>query len=384
MAVTKLARKNKDGKKVTFYLADIYVRGIKVATRTFDTRGQAEVWHDETKNGWAEGQGKAKIQENKLTFGGCIEEYQKDSEGLLRQRLASQQSMAARMDHFLKSPLVTVPMVDFTAGTIDAWLDWILEQPTAKNPGRKSFRIELKYLSTILNWYRNERDPSFVVPIVRKHQRRARFKHVAPRRKDYFIREEDILPWLSWLEEHRSDLVYHRLAKFMVLTGTRLGEACGICWDQVNLERREVYISRSMCWDHWTRRPYLVDTVKSDDSHRLLHLPDALTSMLKVMKLETGGQGAVFQSKKGQYLKDQSVRSAFNAGFKALGLPWTATHICRHTWGTLGLKANNDNISKVQVSLGHSDRRVSEIYAKAQAQADRSTAENTAKLMGFE
>ncbi len=50
---------------------------------------------------------------------------------------------------------------------------------------------------------------------------------------------------------------------------------------------------------------------------------------------------------------------------------------------TLGLKANDDNISKVQVNMGHSDRRVSEIYAKAQAQADRSTTENTARLMGF-
>jgi integrase len=385
MAVTKLVRKNRDGKKTTFYLADIYVRGVKVATKTFETRGHAEAWHDDTKAGWSDGRSKAKLQmKREQTFGDALEAYQSDAEGLLKQRLASQQSMMARMDHFAKSPLVTVVMSDFTAASVDAWLDWLLEQPTAKNPGRKSFRIELKYLSTILNWYRNEQDPSFVVPIVRKHLRRAKFKHVAPRRKDYFIREDDILPWTDWLKHHRKDQAYFRLAKFMVLTGTRLGEACGICWDQVNLERRESYISRSLCWDHWTKKPYLVDTVKSDDSHRLVHLPDALIPMLKAMKLESGGQGPLFRNKKGELLKDQSVRSAFNAGFKALGLPWTATHICRHTWGTLGLKANNDNISKIQVGLGHSDRRVSEIYAKAQAQADRSTVENTAKLTGFE
>ncbi len=386
MAITKLARKNKHGKKVTYYLADIYVRGVKVASKSFETRSHAEAWHDDARNSWSEGRNKSKLQQTKaFTFGDALDAYQKDSEGLLKQRLASQQSMMARMEHFLESPLLTVPMSDFTAGSIDAWFDWILDQPTAKNPGRKSFRIELKYLSTILNWYRNECDPSFVIPIVKKHHRRAKFKHVTPRRKDYFIREADIMPWTEWLKSHRKDQSYHRLAKFMVLTGMRLGEACGMCWDQIDLERREAYISRSMSWDHWTKKPYLLDTVKSDDSHRLIHLSDALIPMLKVMKLDASdGQGCVFKNKKGEFLKDTSVRSAFNAGFKALGLPWTATHICRHTWGTLGLKANNDNISKVQVGLGHADRRVSEIYAKAQAQADRSTVENTAKLMGFE
>jgi hypothetical protein len=37
--------------------------------------------------------------------------------------------MMARMDHFAKSPLVTVLMSDFTEASVDAWLDWRLEQP---------------------------------------------------------------------------------------------------------------------------------------------------------------------------------------------------------------------------------------------------------------
>ncbi len=92
----------------------------------------------------------------------------------------------------------------------------------------------------------------------------------------------------------------------------------------------------------------------------------------------------LFRNRREEMLRDNSVRGAFNAAFIALGLPWRGTHICRHTWGTLRLKANDDNISKIQVNMGHSDRRVLEIYAKAQAQADRSTTENTARLMGFQ
>ena len=104
--------------------------------------------------------------------------------------------------------------------------------------------------------------------------------------------------------------------------------------------------------------------------------------ILKEISLQ-GKDGVVFKNLEGEMVRDNAVRSAFNAGFKALGLPWKATHICRHTWGTLGLKANGDNISKVQMNMGHSDRRVSEIYAKAHAQADSSTIIKTAELMGF-
>lgn len=42
----------------------------------------------------------------------------------------------------------------------------------------------------------------------------------------------------------------------------------------------------------------------------------------------------VFANAKGHPLRYNAIVSAYNAGFKALDLPWTTTHICRHTQGT--------------------------------------------------
>ena len=214
------------------------------------------------------GEDKSFFKKKDYTFSDCIEEYLKDFEGFQKLRESSKQSMGARMKHFTKSPLMRFQMKDISATHIDRWFDWILKQPTVLNKGRRSFKIELKYLATILNWYRNEKDPNFVVPIVRKHRRRAVYKTVAPRRRDYFIRPEDIHTWIDWLKVHRSNPLYHRLAMFMILTGTRLGEACGLCWDQVDLEKEQIYICRTLSWNQSSRKPYLVDNVKSEQAFR--------------------------------------------------------------------------------------------------------------------
>ena len=57
-------------------------------------------------------------------------------------------------------------------------------------------------------------------------------------------------------------------------------------------------------------------------------------------------------NRKGELLKDNSIRSNFNAGFKAVGLDWSGTHIARHTFATLALMSEG-KIASVQAALGH-------------------------------
>ncbi len=47
-------------------------------------------------------------------------------------------------------------------------------------------------MAAILYWYRNYRDPGFVVPIVRRHRERASYQPPNVRRPDYFMRPEQI------------------------------------------------------------------------------------------------------------------------------------------------------------------------------------------------
>ena len=74
------------------------------------------------------------------------------------------------------------------------------------------------------------------------------------------------------------------------------------------------------------------------------------------MKEKNGDEGLLFTDKQGEALKYNAIQSAFNAGFRALKLPWRSTHICRHTFATVALMETK-NLSAVQASLGHTQNR---------------------------
>lgn len=373
MSVTKRIR-TKNGKKVVFYHAEVYVRGVRLKDRTFDTQAAAYAWHDEEKEKLLNGS--PTVGEQEMTFADCLKQYREWAETRLRR--SSLQNYECRLPYFTESFLMKLRMKEVNSQNVDLWIKWLLKHPSAKNPGRKSFLKELKGLSVVLHWYRNYVDANYVIPITRRHREMVQYKPVTARRPDYFARPEEIRAWIGWLQNHRNP-VYAELATFMVLTGCRVGEATGLMWDAVDLNLKVARISRTVSWDHWTRKPVLQETTKTEESTRLVVLPETLVRLLKEMKLRTGGTGLVFRGRDGDLLKYNAIQSAFNAGFAALNLPWRSTHICRHTYATMALFATRD-LTSVQASLGHRSREVTEKYAKAVALLNSGTAEKTAAL----
>lgn len=374
MSVTKCVR-NKNGKRTVFYRAQIYVSGVRVADQVFDTQSAAHRWHDEEKKKRELG-----IEEESrpdMTFDECLKKYLEDR--FSRLDYVFQQSRFVKLPYLRNCPLSTVKMVNLKAKAIDLWIAWLLKHPTAKNPKRTTFVYDLKFLASILNWYRNYVDADFVVPITKRHREMARFKKVKPRRPDYFARPEEVRAWIQWLQGHRNP-VYYRLASFMMLTGARVGEAAGLHWEEVDLTNRVARIVRIVAWNQQNKHPRLEERTKTDGSVRLLVLPEVLVKILEEMKKESGGKGLVFRNQKGEILKYNAIQSAFNAGFKHLGLPWRSTHICRHTYATLALLATRD-LASVQASLGHKTQAMTEKYAKNVALLESGTAEKTAALL---
>ena len=104
-------------------------------------------------------------------------------------------------------------------------------------------------------------------------------------------------------------------------------------------------------------------------------IPEKLKNILGEMKKEVRND-LVFTDSKGELLKYNAIQSAFNAGFVALKLPWRSTHICRHTYATIALMATK-NISAVQASLGHTEIRMTQKYAKAVALLNHEVGEKT-------
>ena len=378
MAIIKRYHR-KNGKKKVFYQAQVYVRGMRLTYKSFNTKAGAVIWHEQQKKKLRKDpSGLFETDKSEMLFSDCFRKYIEEAFPLLKK--STQETYETRFKYFTKSPLSNIKMEEFKAQVVYNWIGWLKKQKTAKNKGRKSFFKEVELLRTILHWHRNFVDEDFNVPVTKKHRQLCYYKAVPPRRPDYFAKPEELRAFVQWLREHRQNPVYWRLALFMILTGARVGEACGLCWDSVDLERGQARVIRRMAWEQRTKRPYLEETTKTLASVRVLLLSDELVEVLKVMREENQDSlGLLFTDRKGEALKYNAVQSSFNAGFMALGLPWRSTHILRHSYATVALMATN-SLSAVQATLGHTSSRMTERYAKVIALLDRNVVEKTTKV----
>ena len=320
------------------------------------------------------------IENNKLkkvTFKDCVNIYIKDHLPKLRH---SSQRNILKVCHryFLKGPLIKIPMDRLQSSHIDRWLQWAMNH-RSRAQNRISFKIETLRLANIFNWWKNYIDPDFKSPVLKRHRQKG-FEKTAvykKRRVDYFMRPQDVKNWLNELQGINNP-VYYRLGQFMVLTGARVSEACGLKWSEVNFEERCAYVVRTVDWDS-KGKTRLLDITKTESSRRILLLPEKLVRLLKVLREENLHGSLVFSSSKDKPLKYSTIRWAFNRSFKICGLPWRGTHICRHTYATMALIATH-SLPAVGASLGHKDLSMTQRYAKSVALLSSNMAEKTAQL----
>ena len=382
MSITK--RKKKNNK--VFYYAEIYVRGVRLASKVFDNRAIAHSWHDRVKEKLLVDPKALRAESKKRTLLEVIKLYKKEKFPFLA--FSSKQSILGRYMYLTDSPMARVRMSELNSSHIDLWLEWLKDHPKVDHKKRKSFIEELKVLGHILHWYHHYKDSSFIVPIVRRHRSMCFYKETVSRRPDYYMKPEEVRLWIDWMKSNRRmDKVFWRLASFMVLTGVRVGEACGLKWDAIDLEKGLVNIFRVVGWDRISKRPFFVERAKTKESLRTLLLPKELIQLLKEIKLEQvklekPEEEFVFLNRNGKTPIYPSIRYAFTRGFKVLGLAWRGTHICRHTFATMALYATRD-LPSVQAHLGHTTPQMTERYAKLAKMISADTAEKTAKVFNL-
>ena len=330
----------------------------------FGQRGKSQFILDKTTN-------------DQMQLKECVNQFWEDAK--VRMMKSTLQNYKSKLHYLYRSPLATMRMSAINGKTIIDWIKWLKKHSTAKTRIRKTFIAEIKLLSAVLNWYKNFVNEDFNVPITKKHKQMCFYKHRSPRRPDYFMKPDDARKWVEWLKEYKKNPVYWRLATFLLLTGARVGEACGLKWSAVDLEEGFARIVRRVCWDKQTKRPFIEEVTKTSQSARLLNLPERLQRILFEIKKETVSD-LVFTDAKGELLKYNIIQTSFNAGFKALNLPWRSTHICRHTYATIALMATN-NLSAVQASLGHSEQKTTQVYAKTVALLNSKTGEKTSSAI---
>ena len=172
----------------------------------------------------------------------------------------------------------------------------------------------------------------------------------------------------------------------LALTGLRRGEAIGLRWSDIDLDRRQLHVEQQLSTIARVTRP---GPPKSVHGRRTLpisaRLHEALVCHAGVQRLERWAAGAdwvdtglVFTTAGGYALNPGGVSRHFDRLVAATDLAPIRLHDLRHTSASLGL-ASGESLLEVSRRLGHSSITITaDIYshispATAQHSAERLT-----------
>ena len=162
--------------------------------------------------------------------------------------------------------------------------------------------------------------------------------------------------FLASTKDERLSSLFHLLA----MTGMRRGEACGLRWDDVDLEAARLSVRRALI-------PHgdgvIVSEPKTIKGRRSIALDPGTIEALKTQALRQlddqaekaeawSDSGYVFTKETGEPLHPQVVSRAFAQAIAAAKLPVVRLHDLRHTHATLALRAGI-HPKVVSERLGH-------------------------------
>lgn len=149
-------------------------------------------------------------------------------------------------------------------------------------------------------------------------------------------------------------------------TGLRQGEIAALIWGDINLEKKEISVTKSLSImknrdsDEDNNYKKVIKPPKTKSSIRTVPISSALSSDLKAFKdyldennFPTGKNDIAFPSSFGNHLHPANLSHRLNEITKQAGLPDLSFHKLRHTFITR-LIENGVNIKVVQEFAGHS------------------------------
>lgn len=129
------------------------------------------------------------------------------------------------------------------------------------------------------------------------------------------------------------------LVAFLMATGLRIGEACGLAWDAIDLDSGTVEVRAAAV--RVRGQGLVVKSTKTDASQRTLVLPRWCVAMLRdrADRLEAGGDAPggqpAFPAPLGGWRDPSNTQADLRDAFAAAGFDWVTTHTFRKTVATL-------------------------------------------------
>lgn len=231
--------------------------------------------------------------------------------------------------------------------TTTARLDRFL-QSTLRTKGYSTAKLCRTILSGIFGWAVRQGGMPFnpvrdVTPLELDRDRTARAMSPA-----------EVRQWLDILDTdpfaRRHDLP--ELARFVLATGLRLGEALGVRWSDLDLDRGILSVPRTVV--RVRGRGLVASKLKSRSSYRVLVLPGWCLTMLRARHSRSGhSDGPVFADARGGYRDRNNVGAAFRRTRQGTAFEWVTPHTYRKTVATL-LDSSGASARMIADQLGHS------------------------------
>ena len=192
-----------------------------------------------------------------------------------------------------------------------------------------------------------------------------------------YLDDEQAAELLEALEAE--PILYKTLFSVIVLTGMRRGEACGLNWQDIDLEQGIIDINKSSLYTPDKGR--FDDDTKNEASRRVIKIPELAVDLLRqyrayqaTEKIKLGdkwqGGDKVFTSANGKPIHPDTVSGRFKKFIGKTDLPQITVHSLRHTNATLMI-ANGTDIKTVSKRLGHANvTTTGNIYTHAIKSAD--------------
>lgn len=172
------------------------------------------------------------------------------------------------------------------------------------------------------------------------------------------LNEDQIASFLKAIKGHR----FEDLFIITLFTGMREGEALGLLWECVNLEKGTIIINKQLQKVRGSQGQYTLAPTKNGKGRSITVAPSVVRVLKNIKKTQLENRlrhgacwentGFVFTDELGHHLKHQTVYLDFKKIMEQIDSPNTRFHDLRHSYAVASIRSGDD-IKTVQENLGH-------------------------------
>ncbi|MCI8420397.1 MAG: site-specific integrase [Oscillospiraceae bacterium] len=287
---------------------------------------------------------------SKLTVGQWLDIWQRDYLGAVKPFTVQCYERSVRL--YIRPALGAIKLEALDAHTVQQFINE-LGQPRGEKPAlspktvRNAHGVLHKALQQAVRvgYIRFNPADSCELP-------RAERKEIKP------LDDAAISAFLQAIKGHRFEAIYLT----MLFTGLRRGEACGLTWDCVDLERGTILVNKQLQNVPGQPGEFRLVPTKNSKSRTITAAPFVVKLLRRHKTQQTEARlkagplwedsGFVFCNEIGERISPSTVYHNYKRVVASIGLPEARLHDLRHSYAVAALRAGDD-IKTVQGNLGH-------------------------------